>query len=751
MRTFMKYSNIILFIVVATLGVILFPSGKITQEVLDLFPKTKDREVIDIYREFASSHYVFSAIKGFDEDSKKTLDSFLDRIQTLPNVRSTHTSVQATQALQDFIATHYIAVATPNENLRVFTSQEITKKITQGVQSLLKAKSAKSQDSSFNPNDPLGAFFMPSNRPQELQAKDYGLIGLIELESLEDKDIKATIEGFEEIANDYPNIRYFSQNFMESINLDLILKEVSFLLTFASVAFVVLYFVIIRIPMLTLNTIATLVMANIVAMFIVQWVYPKVTIMALSFGMGISNIAIDYMMHHNFFSLYARKGSFNKAVFYGYITTIVGFGICLFIPFPLLAQLSLYAIISLSVSYCFFAFLYPRIRFNAPRFFPSIAKWQRSKIPNAWFLGLCMMGFIFVGLNLKFDFDLSKLGYENKTLLAEKDFFDSAYNHNQAQILLSSQSTQGLLALANMLQMRLNTKAPDSKSPEDALKESSFIPLSIIPSPSIIEEKKAFLHSKIMHQNTQTLLTTLPYLQASLLAQSSDKSYQDSIHALFKIMRQSYEIKKLDNLENLNLKDLQNLGFNIIESDGRFYYLAMINRDDMPLIQSLIKELQDATDQSHIESRSLQSILDNLANSIVTPMLLVLGVALIAMLATLAITAREAFLECVVFILFPLCGALCVIASHSTLNIMHLFALLILVVVSVDYGIYSAKEGLNLRTSHAIFFSAITTGLSFGILMTSKTTALNSFGEVIFTGMCGILILLFFGKIKRKR
>ena len=81
---------------------------------------------------------------------------------------------------------------------------------------------------------------------------------------------------------------------------------------------------------------------------------------------------------------------------------------------------------------------------------------------------------------------------------------------------------------------------------------------------------------------------------------------------------------------------------------------------------------------------------------------------------------------------------------------MHLFALLILVVVSVDYGIYAIKEGDNPRSTHAIVFSALTTGLSFGILMISNTKALNSFGEVIFSGMSCILLLLICGRFKHK-
>ena len=70
----------------------------------------------------------------------------------------------------------------------------------------------------------------------------------------------------------------------------------------------------------------------------------------------------------------------------------------------------------------------------------------------------------------------------------------------------------------------------------------------------------------------------------------------------------------------------------------------------------------------------------------------------------------------------------------------------------VGFGTWSINSiwVCGIATFLAIFFSAITTGVSFGILMISDTKALNSFGEVIFSGMGCILLLLFLAKIQRK-
>lgn len=829
---------------------------KITQEVLDLFPQTEDKQIIDIYQKFANSNHILVAIKGFSRESRDTLDEFLFKIKDMPNIDSVITRTSASESLEDFLAQDYLYTASPKPLDKVLTKEEIESRVLNGLKSLqsqmleeevldsglidiekmrdskdieskqsvdsnkdskkenvkntqkdieskinenkdispfLKAQNdkniesknnAQSYNTVFHPSDPLQLLILQTPKPYIFVAKDYGYMAIVTMKDVKSESVKETLEGFARIATEYPNIRYFSQNFMSVENLGLILNEVNFLLSFATLAFITLYFVIIRIPLLTLNTICTLITANIIAILVVSSVYPKVTIMALSFGMGISNIAIDYMMHHNFFNLYVGgKKVFNRPVFYGYITTIIGFSACLFIPFPLLSQLSLYAIISLTLCYISFAFMYPKIGFSKPRLFPKLAQIRFQKVSSYTFLGLSLCAFVFAFMFLRLDFDLSKLDYQNKRMQNERTFFTNAQN-NTTQILLSSSSLDSLIALARDLQDFLRTN-----------NTKTFIPLSLLPTQSQMDLNAKFIESKLVAENKAALLQSLPHLRTKILqilhedSIDEDMSLEDKmafIDELFAMFKESY---MLGDKPQLSLENLSAMGFNIVVEDidstmqskdihkdssliesieskdstqsstKRFYYLAIVNNSDLDYIKTFSKQLENAESlesikdsntnmqqlkntESSIEMRGLQHIMDNITDTIYKPMLIVLAIALCLMICMLFITAREAFLDSVVFVLFPLACTLCVIAAHSTLNIMHLFALLILVVVSVDYGIYSVKEGQNLRTAHAIFFSVLTTGVSFGILIISKTKALNSFGEVIFVGMLCILALL---------
>lgn len=858
MRHFM---NVIVLVFVACLFFIFLHNDKIkiTQEVLDLFPHTADKQVIDIYQKFANSRYVLVAVRGFGRESRDNLQAFLQEIQTLPNVDSVMTRTTSSGALEGFLEENYLYTATPKSIDSVLTAKEIENRVMSGLKSFetqtleeekldtgliesqqnsdkkiekvdsradvsesnkadksqksVKEKVQNSKDNLqeifqnnsqakankdtpynfvFHPKDPLGLLTLQVPKPYIFVAKDYGYMAIVTMKDIKNESVKETLVSFMDIAKKYPNIRFFSQNFMSVTNLDLILNEVNFLLGFATIAFIVLYFVIIRIPLLTINTICTLIAANIVAILIVSSVYPKVTIMALSFGMGISNIAIDYMMHHNFFGLYVgRKREFNRPVFYGYITTIIGFSACLFIPFPLLAQLSLYAIISLTLCYVSFAFIYPCIGFSEPRLFLRLDKIRLQAVSSYWFLGIALCGFVVAFMYLRLDFDLSKLDYQNKPMLKERTFFTNAQG-DTTQLLLSSDSIDGIIGLARDLQGLLYKN-----------NATTFIPLSLMPTNKQEQANTTFIESKIVQQNKAELLKILPHLKARVLQiinnsdnalynQMSPNDKVDVVNGLFEMFKDSYT---LDSPPKLTLENLSSMGFSIVSipsqieskkpashssSDSlanhavksvpteessktlkssytvesnhtRFYYLAIANNKDLPLIRSFAQNLDmqnmnasfaQESGNASIEARGLQDIMDHLTNTIYMPMLIVLCIALFLMICMLLITARKSFLDAVVFILFPLACSLCVIASHSDLNIMHLFALLILVVVSIDYGIYSVKEGNNPRTTHAIFFSVLTTGVSFGILIISKTKALNSFGEVVFVGMSCILLML---------
>ncbi len=70
------------------------------------------------------------------------------------------------------------------------------------------------------------------------------------------------------------------------------------------------------------------------------------------------------------------------------------------------------------------------------------------------------------------------------------------------------------------------------------------------------------------------------------------------------------------------------------------------------------------------------------------------------------------------------------------INVFSVFALLVLIGLSIDYAIFCAEDTLDAAgTNFAVLLSAVTTAISFGLLSLSSTPALRSFGIVLSIGV----------------
>lgn len=435
--------------------------------------------------------------------------------------------------------------------------------------------------------------------------------------------------------NKFNDLRYFSNEMLMIENKIAIFNDVNLIMVTSIIFLVVLYVFILRIPFLSLNTLITIISANLLGITILTMVYDNVNIMALNFGVAIGNLAIDYMLHHHFFRLYMHHFKFNKSVFYGFITTFIGFFICLFIPFPLLSQLSLYAMVCLIVSYLSFGFLYQTIQFKKPIFYRNMRRLRKPKVNNRIILVISIIILAISIPNLKLDYNLEKLDYENKDRLSDRNFFIKELGEDSTILI--------------------------------------------------------YADTKIDLQNKINQI-------ASVTALKSDPQRTK-----------------------------------IIQRDGKFYTKLNIDSNDLEKLKNL----------DFVDTRNIKELSDEITSGIYKPMIIVLSIVIIIMIAIVLIVTRS--LISFSYMIAPL-SIISLYFLTSQVNIMHLFSLLIIVVSSVDYGIYVEKEGENIKTLHAIIFSALTTIAGFGFLSFSHILALKSFGLTITIGLIVILALLLFQK-----
>lgn len=685
-----KSLNFILFLFVGIVALGVFFSSpqewskKISLDVLDLFPNGNEREWIDLQRKFSDSKLIYVSKKDADR-----FEEFLKEVALLPNIAVVHQSVGPNTFFQDFLSRNYFytGVLRPNQM-----------EPSQMAQSLIEAAS----NPNFNPYDPLGIIQIPKI------TKDFIYKGepyvIIEMKSSDAVKVHLLYQEFVPLAEKYGIKHYFSPLFMSVENPQLVMDEVNILMAFSAGFFLLLYFVILRMPFLTLNMIATILLSNLVAISALLLIYPKVSIMSLSFGVGISNICIDYMMHHHFLGFYTLgRFKFNSAVFYGFITTLVGFFVCLFVPFPLLNQLALYAMINLGVAYLCFGFLYQKIGFASPRMYQKIEEISFNCISPFYFL---LLSVILVGVmffRVSADFDLSKLDYQNIAMNKQKDFFTPLQEQEKPYLFYAS-SINGLIAKAKEINQALPTP----------------LALAILPTKAEIKKRERYYKSMSFYDFMKR------YDEALYQIGKSDSHLAQTL---------SYAYKNIPKFQGtLNYDELSIMGFTIIKEKNKYY------------AQGYTVDLERLEHISDVNISQTQDLIAKITEGIYAPMVSILGLAFVAMVILLAISTKGEFFNALSFILFPFACVMCYLSLSTPINIMHLFALLIVVVVGVDYGIYHTREGRVLGARSAILFSTLTTLFSFGFFLFSNTRALSSFGEVICLGMACLLVLIFLQK-----
>lgn len=571
----MKYSNFVVFLLCVGVFFAFFDKSKISTNILDLFPKVEQRELIDLHLELNSQNELLIALPENKGDSKKF--SFK---------KSQSKAKQST------------TIDCHSESCDLLRNDEILKTL-QTIDKITQITHLKDN------------------------------IYLINF--AKDTNVEDFYNDFKTTTKDIKNLRYFSSDILRIENSNAIFSDVNVIMASSITFLVIMYLFILRIPFLSLNTLITIVSANLLSITALTQIYENVNIMALEFGVAIGNLAIDYMLHHHFFRHYIHHFMFNKSVFYGFITSFIGFFICLFIPFPLLAQLSLYAMICLLVSYLSFGILYQFIGFKKPIFYRQMRRLRRPKIGSKIIAVIAVILLGVSAINLELDYNLEGLDYQNKARLADKDYFNNALGGN-VKILIFSDSREDL-------------------------------------------QNKAF------------------------------------------------EIAQKATIKS----DIRNLP--VAEHNGKFYSAISVESVDK------IKDLP------FVESRSIDELSNEITSGIYKPMLIILAIVISLMIIIVLLITRA--LTSLVYIIAPL-AAIFLYFLGIKVNIMHLFSLLIVVVSSIDYGIYVQKEGENIKTLHAIIFSAITTIAGFGFLSFSNILALKSFGITIIIGLIVILLLLLF-------
>jgi len=118
----------------------------------------------------------------------------------------------------------------------------------------------------------------------------------------------------------------------------------------------------------------------------------------------------------------------------------------------------------------------------------------------------------------------------------------------------------------------------------------------------------------------------------------------------------------------------------------------------------------------------------------------VLQVALPALVVILLILSFYfGFTSALIMLLVPtVSSGLALVFSQffqASLNIFNVLACLLIITLAIDYVVFFRAHGVTRMISHTISLSAISSALTFGVMLFSKTPAVSSFGLTLLIGI----------------
>ncbi|MDD3324024.1 MAG: hypothetical protein PHN38_02740 [Sulfurospirillaceae bacterium] len=701
MKQWTKALNIGFFIVVLGLFFSFRQMWSVSTDLMALLPQNKSKTLFETYSSFKNAKEVFVATQGFDKDSLSHIKKIEERL-TKENLLKLESDIKLNAPLKKYI----------QEN--IFYLRELNEKPSQNVagivQKLFEQITTNPYYTAIDTQDPLG-YFKPLNPNKELNIKnahlalgDFGYLSVFSL-----SDTSNTKESFQKVydivkqeVGESPNIKAFSPIFYFVENAQKTQKDVTLIIFFSTALLLFLYLLVIKNIALLFNTILTLATSGLIAFMATCSVFGSVSIFTLAFGNAVGTLAIDYMFHHYFHDHYSKSKPFSRTVFFGFLTTFGAFFIISFVDFPLIKQLSFFAMISLFLSYMQFAILFPMIGFKQAKTISTF----RFSVPLpyktiATISFLTILGAIYF---LHVETDLRRLDYQNKPLMELEGFFKKAtLKQDYTPILIEANSVDELILRSKTIQKEF---------------QKTLTPL-------------AFFVDKQTFAKRQETLQALDFemLEKEVEKEASRIGFRENF---FK-NAYSQELLYPQHTE-LDASKIQEMGFDVVTKNNLFYTHAMVKTED-------VKEVEKRGFAYGINSKEM--FLESLKH--VTYQLLFGGALVLVLMTTiLLITCRKTLALSSSYVLFP--TALILLVGINDFTIIHIFMLFIVIAFGIDYGIYmGAKEHSRVQTKNAILFSLMSTFAGFGVLIFSQIGALFAMGLVSCLGVGAIFVLLLGG------
>ena len=687
----MKYLNIAIFLTLSAIFLVFSSHIKFSSNFLELFFSNQTVQLLKVVNNLELSNNILIAKKGFSETSLTELYTIKDKLEKLPQIDKVTISLLPSDKMKNYYKKNYYLLADFNNSK--LNKQKIKNKLQQKYDDLQNSFIYVPLDT----NDPLELFNIKYNEHgRYLKLKDYGYVlkAKTNIDTTSADKAKILYDKLNQILAKHNDTIIYAPFFFLVENSSYIKADTQFIITLSTILLLILYFFMLKDYKLLANTIIAIGSSVLSAILLSALFFSEINILVLAFGISITTISIDYMFHYYFHGDFSSKKFIKqKSVFFGFLTTFGVFVIFSFIELKLFRELAFFSMVSLLSAYIIFSWTFSHLNIKTP--YIKQTQTNSKHFNPIYILTISFLLLAYSYTHLKFDDNLKNLDYKNEKLLNLSKEFNDEFGSNKYQTILLKAKTKELLL---QKYEKLKQKYPAM------LGIGNFV----------FSEQKCKQKLKLLN------LYNFDNVRKTIQKTAKEVGFNNAF-------KNSYiEIKKL----KCTMQPLDDMGFKIINYKDDFYTIALLQKSE---VLQTTKDIQVLNLSKNI-SKDMQKSKDAIMKFI--------AISSIFIVLMLFIVSGFNILYPLTYVVFPLSIVLFFITLFGKINIMHLFALIILVSISIDYGIYMNQTKTLIQTKKAISYALLSTLAGFGMLIVSDTNALHSIGFVITIGIGSIFILM---------
>lgn len=473
----------------------------------------------------------------------------------------------------------------------------------------------------------------------------------------------------------------------------------------------------------------SIIIGMICGLVAVLSIFGEIHIMTLVMSTSIIGITIDYSLHYlterllhgNRESAICSLKKIISTLSIALCTSFIAYLILLIAPFPGLKQLSVFAVFGLTGAFltvvCWYPFLVKKLPVREQVGQHLLTFWLQLWQSSVMQWGMVIFALIFIAyglIHLKVDDDISKL----QTLPAElqqqeKQIVSITHQSNEQKwfIVFGDNAQQTLQRLENFIPQL-----------EHAKQQGVFTQYQTINLPSIKKQQK---NVALIQQNAPKILTSLQQLGIN----TNTLNIVQPIDVITPEQWQQSAISQGRKLLWLTLKDGKSATLIPISGIEQLSELKALSKPDQG-IYWLDRRSEFNTMFTHYRIHLSQ---------------LMVGAVLIICLCFIFYNLKQGLKFALKSTLPTLLSIGIALSVHGiigqTINLFSMLALILVIGIGIDYSLFLSNDKSQTQSALlAVTLAALTTLLSFGLLIISHTSAIMGFGLVLTSGIFGAFL-----------